>query len=279
MKRQEQKIKSKITEFKKAVYDHYKKEGRSFPWRENTDPWGILVSELMLQQTQTERVMVYWTRWMKKWPTAEALHKATLEEALKEWNGLGYNRRCRFVKDCARIVTTKLNGQLPRKPYDLIALPGIGPYTAGAIACFAYNFPSVFIETNIRAAVIHFFFQDEAEVEDRQLVPILEEALDRRDPRTWYWALMDYGAALKKLTPNPNRRSAHYSRQNPFEGSFRQIRGSLVRSLLAGGPLSAGDLRKKMDIKADEEDIYKALDSLKDDFLVAEKAGVYQIRE
>jgi A/G-specific adenine glycosylase len=269
----------KIGEFRRAVYGHYEREGRSFPWREEgCSPWGILLSELMLQQTQTERVSVYWLRWMKKWPGPEALHRASLEEALREWSGLGYNRRCRYLKDCARIITENLGGELPRSPGELARLPGVGPYTAGAVACFAWNYPSVFIETNIRAAGIHFFFHGREEVEDRELAPLLEGALDRENPRRWYWALMDYGAALKKLTPNPGRRSAHYARQSPFKGSLRQVRGSLVRALV-GGPLSLEELRRRMDVPAPEGDFYRALDALKDEFLVAEREGLYRIRD
>jgi A/G-specific adenine glycosylase len=266
-------------EFRKAVYAHYEKEGRVFPWRENTGPWGVLVSELMLQQTQTERVVVYWSRWMKKWPTPEALHRASMEEALREWNGLGYNRRGRYLKECARIISTALGGEVPRTPGGLSVLPGIGPYTAGAIACFAYNYPSVFIETNIRAAALHFFFEGREGVKDQDIFPLLEEVLDRKNPRKWYWALMDYGAALKKLTPNPGRRSAHYTRQSPFEGSLRQIRGSVVRALVSRGPLSAGELRERLDVPAAEEDFYKALGALRDEFMVAEREGLYCIRD
>jgi A/G-specific adenine glycosylase len=266
------------SEFRKLVYDHYKKEGRTFPWRENVSPWGVLVSEFMLQQTQTERAAVYWKRWMEKWPTAEALGQASLEEAMREWSGLGYNRRCRYLRECARIISTSPGGEVPRTPEELTALPGIGPYTAGAIACFAYNYPSVFIETNIRAAALHFFFPGREGVKDAEILPVLEKALDRKNPRRWYWALMDYGAALKKLTPNPSRRSAHYTRQSAFEGSFRQIRGSVVRALVKEGPLAAGELRERMDVNAGEEDFYKALAALEKEFMVAERGGIYRIK-
>jgi A/G-specific adenine glycosylase len=233
----------------------------------------------MLQQTQTERVVDYWTRWMKKWPTPEDLHRASLEEVLREWSGLGYNRRGRYLKECARIIAVTLGGKVPQIPRELVRLPGIGPYAAGAVACFAYNYPSVFVETNIRAAALHFFFKDREGVKDRELYPMLEAALDRKDPRKWYWALMDYGAALKKLTPNPSRRSAHHHRQSPFEGSFRQIRGSLVRALVSGGPQDAAALRGRLDVRAEEEDFYKALDALERESIVAEKGGVYRIRD
>ncbi|MDR3114029.1 MAG: A/G-specific adenine glycosylase [Treponema sp.] len=263
--------------FKDSIYAHYARAGRVFPWREPTSPWGVLVSEFMLQQTQTERVVPYWERWMYLWPTPEQLHQASLEDALREWSGLGYNRRCRYVKECARILTEDHRGQVPKTPEELLPLPGIGAYTAGAIACFAYNYPGIFIETNIRSAVIHFFFQDREGVKDAELIPILEASLDRENPRKWYWALMDYGAALKKVTRNPSRKSAHYVKQSPFAGSFRQRRGAVIKSLLSQGPAGIRELGKRTGIKA--EDLYEALQALKKESMVAEEGGIYKIGE
>jgi A/G-specific adenine glycosylase len=263
------------TEFRKIIYRNYEKEGRMFPWRQDPSPWGVLVSEFMLQQTQTGRVVPYWERWMRLWPAPEDLARASLEETLREWSGLGYNNRARRLRDCARLIAEDYGGIVPGLPEELRRLPGIGPYTAGAIACFAYNYPSVFIETNIRATVIHFFFKDRLDVSDAEMLPILESTLDRKDPRKWHWALMDYGAALKKITPNPGRRSAHYTRQSPFQGSFRQIRGRLIRSLVSDGPASPQDLGKRTGIEA--QDVYKALEALQKDAMVAENGGIYRI--
>jgi A/G-specific adenine glycosylase len=267
-----------IKAFKEAVYANYKKEKRIFPWRTDTSPWGILVSEFMLQQTQTERVVECWKNWMEKWPSPKLLHRASMEEALQVWGNLGYNRRCFFLKDCARRITNEYDGKVPDSPKDLEALPGIGPYTARAVPCFAYNIPAVFIETNIRAAVLHFFFKDRDKVNDKELMPILQSALDHEDPRTWYWALMDYGAALKKLTPNPNRRSAHYSRQSPFEGSFRQLRGAVVRALAQDGPAGTKELQRRSGIESDE-DLYLVMEALEKEQIVAESKGIYRIKE
>jgi A/G-specific adenine glycosylase len=264
-------------EFRAAVYAHYKREGRSFPWRRRISPWGVLVSEFMLQQTQTGRVVPYWERWLKRWPAPADLAAASLEETLREWSGLGYNRRGKNLKECARIITEKHGGAVPRTPEELLPLPGIGAYTAGAVACFAYNYPSLFIETNIRAAVIHFFFQDAEEVSDAELLPVLEHSLDKENPRRWYWALMDYGAALKKITSNPNRKSAHYARQSRFEGSFRQLRGALIRSLVSRGPAAAEELIRRTG--EEPERLYKALESLEKDAMVAEQGGLYRIQD
>ena len=267
-----------FAEFKEIIYGAYEREGRTFPWRENTEAWGILVSEFMLQQTQTGRVVSYWKKWMEKWPSPVCLAGASLEEVLKEWSGLGYNRRARHLKECARIIVRNFEGKVPAAPQALLKLPGIGPYTAGAIACFARNYPAVFIETNIRAVMLHFFFQGRDGITDREIMPLLEEVLDRDNPRKWYWALMDYGAALKKLTPNPSRRSAHYSRQSKFSGSFRQIRGSLLRSLVSRGPATAEELRSGLDVPTAEQDFYRALEALGKESMVAEEGGTYRIK-
>jgi len=271
-----------IREFKKAVLDFYEAGGRSFPWRYagTPDPWGVVVSEFMLQQTQTRRVVPYWERWMELWPRPADLAAAPLETVLKEWSGLGYNRRAKRLRDCAAEIAARHGGTVPREPETLLTLPGIGPYTAGAVACFAWNHPAVFIETNIRAVLLHFFFRDRTGVGDGELVPVLERTLDRANPRTWYWALMDYGAELKKLTANPNRRSARYAKQSRFEGSFRQIRGTVIRILSAEGPQKKAAFRRAVqgalkDMR--EEDYRRALEILEKEMMVTEEGGVYRI--
>jgi A/G-specific adenine glycosylase len=271
---------SRIAAFRKAVLDYYEISGRhTLPWRLNTAPWPVLVSEFMLQQTQIERVIPYWNRWMGLWPEPADLAAVPLADALREWNGLGYNRRGRFLWECARRITGEYGGVVPDSPEKLITLPGVGAYTAGAVACFAYDYPAVFIETNIRAALIHFFFAGRERVHDAELTGILKESLPEESlrgensPRVWYWALMDYGAALKKAAPNPNRRSAHYSRQSRIEGSFRQRRGAVLRSLVAEGPASAETLAERTGI--DPGGLYGALAALEKDFMIACDGGMY----
>ncbi|MDR2375907.1 MAG: A/G-specific adenine glycosylase [Treponema sp.] len=265
-----------ISAFQDAVYSHYRKEGRIFPWRKDIRPWGVLVSEFMLQQTQATRVVQYWGKWMEKWPSPKLFHKASMEEALRAWYGLGYNTRCYHLKDCARRIVNEYDGEIPDSPKDLEQLPGIGPYTARAVPCFAYNIPMVFIETNIRAAVLHFFFKDKTGVRDKELISILNTCLDLTNPRKWYYALMDYGAALKKLTPNPNRRSAHYTRQTPFEGSFRQLRGLVIKTLALTGQMGVEELMEHTGIDS-QDDMYQVLEALKNEQLVAERGGTYRI--
>lgn len=223
-----------IKEFQKAVWDYYHRNGRRFPWRETRDPYAILVSEIMLQQTQTERVVPKFLAWLDRFPTLESLAEASLEDVLKLWIGLGYNRRARFLRDAAQVIVTEHGGRVPQKESDLDALPGIGRYTARAVAAFAFDKPSVIIETNIRAAFLWWFFPEQENIPDSDLEPFIAAAQDV-PVRDWYYALMDYGSRLKKLVPNPSRRSRHHTVQSAFAGSRRQARGAILRYLTHHG--------------------------------------------
>ncbi len=206
----------------------YKKEGREhLPWRKTKDPYKILVSELMLQQTQVERVIPFYNRFLKTFPSARALARAPLSRVLQHWQGLGYNRRAKFLHQAAKILT--------REGWRGQKLPGVGPYTAGAVAAFAFNKPEVFIETNIRTVFFHHLFQGESlEVGDNELLPLVAEALkkSKMQPRDFYAGLMDYGSYLKKQGVRLNNKSKHYTKQSTFEGSARQLRGAILRELL-----------------------------------------------
>ena len=235
-----------VAEFQSMMLDFYHKEGRTFPWRETRDPYAILVSELMLQQTQTERVVPKYLAWLETFPTAADLAAAPFPQVLAVWSGLGYNRRAGYLQSACRQVVEEWGGAFPRTAGELETLPGVGPYTARAVATFAFGQPEVFIETNIRSVYLFFFFSDQEKVSDSQLMPLIQATVYHQDPRRWYYALMDYGARLKKSTANPNRQSRHYSRQSRFEGSLRQARGAIVRSLSRGGntPLSLEEMAR-----------------------------------
>jgi A/G-specific adenine glycosylase len=222
-----------ISLFQNTIYEHYHAHGRSFPWRQTTDPYHILVSEFMLQQTQTERVINYYGLFIEQFPNFRTLANAKLKDVLERWHGLGYNRRAIHLKKAAEEVMIRYQGKLPESFDEIVKLPGIGSATAGAILAFAFNKPVAFIETNIRRVFIHVFFQDRRDIRDGDILPFVKKTLDEDNPRQWYYALMDYGAMLKKNVSNPNRRSAHYTRQAPFEGSDRQIRGMIIRQLLS----------------------------------------------
>jgi A/G-specific adenine glycosylase len=199
----------------------------------------------MLQQTQVDRVIPFYTAFLKKFPTIKKLAYAPRKDVLRMWQGLGYNRRAKMLHDTAHIVCTHHNGRLPKSYEQLIALPGVGDYTAKAIRTFAYNEPEVMIETNIRAVFLHHFFPDEERVPDTQLLPYIADALKTEDPRVWYAALMDYGTHLKKHYVNPSRKSKHHTRQKPFKGSDREIRGAILRAVLRGEKVATLPFEKK----------------------------------
>ncbi|HUD11693.1 MAG TPA: A/G-specific adenine glycosylase [Candidatus Saccharimonadia bacterium] len=215
--------------------------GRDFPWRRDPTPYRVVVSEIMLQQTQVGRVERYFADWMRIFPDFETLAASPTENVLRAWQGMGYNRRALWLRAIAKTVQADWGGELPRDPAVLKLLPGVGTNTAGSIAAFAFQVPAVFIETNIRRVYLHEFFPDSDSVLDRELLPLIEATMDKANPRKWYWALMDYGAYLGRQVPNPNRRSAHYTRQGAFVGSTRELRGRVVAMLLVG-PRSESDM-------------------------------------
>jgi A/G-specific adenine glycosylase len=240
-----------IRRFQKEIYGHYKRNRRVLPWRETRDPYHILLSELMLQQTQVGRVIEKYREFLLRFPDIESVARASLRDILKVWQGLGYNRRALALKNLADIVVDRSEGMIPSDIEALKALPGVGGATAGAVSAFAFNKPAVFIETNIRSVFIHFFFRGRRDIQDSEIFPLVAQTLDVKRPRHWYYALMDYGAALKERHPNPGRRSAHYTRQSPFEGSMRQVRGMILRALVKQPGISEAALLKEINRDAD----------------------------
>ncbi|HEY0980214.1 MAG TPA: A/G-specific adenine glycosylase [Candidatus Paceibacterota bacterium] len=263
--------------FVKIVYAYYKAEGRhDLAWRQTTDPYKIAVSEVMLQQTQVARVKEKYKEFLKLFPNAKALAAASLADVLKVWTGLGYNRRAKFLKAMAETVLRHYKGKFPKTVSELETLPGVGHYTARAIATFAYNMPDVFIETNIRTVYIHHFFPESFElVDDKVLMPIIEETLDRKNPREWYWALMDYGSFLKTSGVKIHRNSAQYKKQSPLKGSVREVRGAIIK-VLASGPHTVSILRKK--VQFDTPRYNTAIAQLIAEHLIEKKGNTYQIK-
>lgn len=223
--------------FQNIVWRYYEQHGRhDLPWRipgpdGAFDPYRILVSELMLQQTQVQRVIPKFEDFIREFPSFEALAKAPLSRVIAVWSGLGYNRRAKFLWQTAGIITDSHNGMLPDTLSALVALPGIGPNTAAAILAYSFNQPVTFVETNIRTVFIHHFFATHGKVADSALMPLIAETLPRQRAREWFWALMDYGTYLKQTVGNLARASASYSKQSAFQGSRRQIRGYILRVL------------------------------------------------
>jgi A/G-specific adenine glycosylase len=219
-----------ISLFQGCIWQYYLEHGRTFPWRETDDPYRILVSEVMLQQTQVSRVVNKYNEFISTFPNFFKLAKAPLREVLRVWQGLGYNRRALALQRMAKEVITEFDGQLPSDPEVLQRFPSIGPYTAAAVAAIAFNKPTVFIETNIRTIFLYFFAKSD-QTSDRDILPLVEATLDRANPREWYYALFDYGAMLKHQRKDIPRPKQH--RQDCFKGSNREMRGHIIRLLLS----------------------------------------------
>lgn len=217
------------TSFKKIVWTFYKKHGRhQLPWRKTRDPYKILISEIMLQQTQVERCIGFYERFLERFPSAKTLATAPLSEILRLWQGLGYNRRAKMLHAAAKEIAK--NG-MPKSATGLEELPSVGPYTARAVAAFAFNEDDVFIETNIRTAVIYHFFPKRRKISDAEIAKVLAQVLPRGKSRDWYYALMDYGSYLKRSGVRTNGKSMHYVKQKQFRGSLREARGAVLREL------------------------------------------------
>lgn len=214
--------------FQDKIYASYREHGRPFPWRETRDPYKIVVSEIMLQQTQTFRVEKKYTAFIERFPDFKTLAGTSLQELYRYWQGLGYNKRALALREIAKTVIEEYQGRVPSDPDVLKKLPMVGSATSCSIVTFAYNIPTIFVEVNIRRVFLHEFLQGAENVSDRDIFPLVEETLDRKNPRDWYYALMDYGVLLKRLYPDPVKRSRHYAKQKPFEGSNRQIRGRIL---------------------------------------------------
>jgi len=257
------------------VLAFYREHKRPMAWRETVDPYCILVSEIMLQQTQVERVSLKYPEFMARFPDFPALAAASPADILPVWQGMGYNRRAIALQRCAARVVENYDGQLPRDPAILVTFPGIGKATASSIAAFAFNLPVVFIETNIRRVFIHFFFRDGETVSDDEILPLVERSLDRENPREWYWALMDLGTLLKKSVPNPNRRSTHYTKQSAFEGSDRKIRGEILRELVSQKQMTVADITGNQEKK--RERVIRILQSLETEGFVQKNGKYYEI--
>ncbi len=266
---------AQIRAFRKKIYDHYGREGRDLPWRRTRSLYRVLVSEIMLQQTQVERVLLKYKEFLAAFPDFPALAKAPLRTLLSVWQGMGYNRRALALRALALKVMNEHGGRLPSDTDKLIALPGIGKYTAGAVMAFAFNKPVVFMDTNIRRVYIHEFFHDRDNIHDEEIIPLVEQTLDAGNPRTWYNALMDYGAMLKKGHVNPNRKSVHYQRQSTFENSNRQVRGRILNVLVDESPLSAVRIVKK--IGMDPERVMKNLVQMEKEGFIRKKGRTFAL--
>lgn len=268
-----------IQQLQEAVYQHYNTHKRDLAWREVTadgtiDPYYVVVSEIMLQQTQVDRVKIKYAEFLERFPSLKDLAKAPVRDVLAAWQGLGYNRRALSLHQFAQRVMSEFQGSIPSDPATLETFKGIGPATAASIVAYAWDRPTIFIETNVRTVFIHHFFPDEQAVHDRDIQPLVEQTLDRAHPREWYYALMDYGTMLKKKHVNPSRKSAHYATQSKFEGSDRQVRGLILKMLTQIPRLHEDAFYES--IPRERTLIKRVLDDLEREGFITVRAGYYR---
>jgi len=280
---------------RRALLEWYKANHRPFPWRETTDPYPILVSEVMSQQTQLDRVVEPWREFVDRWPTVEALADAERAEVVGFWTDhrLGYNNRARYLHEAAEQVVTEFDGAFPREPETLQALQGVGPYTANAVASFAFGTGNAVVDTNVRR-VLHRAFDvpdDEGafEAAANALLPTGESG-------DWNNAVMELGGTVCGQTPRCDDEPCPWREwcvayatgdftapdvptQPSFEGSRRQFRGRVVRTLREHGELPLDELgpRVRVDYAPEGEHgrawLAGLLDDLADDGLVETQAG------
>ncbi len=260
--------------FQGVIWQHYRKHGRTFPWRETDNPYHILVSEMMLQQTQTARVISKYNEFVSAFPDVPTLASAPLRDVLLVWQGLGYNRRALALHRTAQQVMVELDGQLPSDPEVLQRFPGIGSYTAAAIAAIAFNKPTVFIETNIRTVFLHYFFERPEKITDSDILSLVKATLEKENPREWYYALFDYGAMLKRERKAITRVTQR--RQNPFRGSNREIRGRILRVLLTHESITTQELVKLLN--QNSERVRQILAQLQKEGLIEAADNLIRIR-
>jgi A/G-specific adenine glycosylase len=269
---------SGVQDFQQIVYAYYDRHGRhDLPWRQtqadgNYSPYAIVVSELMLQQTQVSRVILKYQQFLDVFPDQVSLAEAPLGDVLRIWIGLGYNRRAKFLHQAAQMIQRDFQGVFPSTLAELTKLPGVGANTAGAIMAYAFNEAVPFVETNIRTVFIHHFFPEQSAVDDKQILAMAAQVLDRQNPRLWYWALMDYGAHLKLTAGNASRASKSYNRQSAFHGSRRQLRGQVIR-LLTEQPLKLVDLQQMIS----DERLIVVLDALVQESLIQKRNDSFSL--
>lgn len=264
-----------VAEFTQTVWDYYRRHRRSMPWRDSLTPYFVLVSEIMLQQTQVPRVVPKFKGFISKFPTIESLAAAPLSAVLAEWSGLGYNRRAKFLWQAATQIQLRHGGQIPSTLPELVALPGIGINTAGAILAYAFGQRSVFVETNIRTVMIHHFFVDSKNVvSDLQLRQCVKSTMPDSNIREWYWALMDYGTYLKATQGGQLAKVKGYRKQSAFNGSIRQVRGKVIKALIES-PKNATLLQSTID----DPRLADVLQSLLKEGFIVQKQGQWHLTD
>jgi A/G-specific adenine glycosylase len=265
---------SPVTAFRRRILRWYERQGRDLPWRRTTDPYAILVSEVMLQQTQVARVIPFWEAFIRAFPTPGALARTALPDVLSAWKGLGYNTRARRLRDAAAAIVSDHAGAFPDDPAALQALPGIGRYTASAVLVFAFNRELPLVETNIRRVLITEGFAAETAT-PKELESVAARLIPPGRSRDWHNALMDYGATVATARATG---VAPVSRQAPFHHSRRWYRGKVLGLLLSrGGEAPVAELASDLSVTP-EYLVAEILPGLAADGLVAPaRRGLLQL--
>jgi len=264
-----------ISSFQAVILDYYRVHGRVFPWRETIDPYHILVSEFMLQQTQTSRVVEKYIEFITAFPDVFQLARSPFHEVLRLWQGLGYNRRALALHKTASEIVDRYDGKVPDDPVLLQQLPGIGEYTASAMMAIAFNKPAVVIDTNIRTVYLYFFFRDVKTIGKSKIVLMIEKTIDRDSPREWYYALFDYGSMLKR--DKKDLEAGKRRKQGTFRGSDRELRGTILRLLLDAEVMTEDQLLIRL--PSDNERIRRLLTQLHEEGLLEIRNGIVHIRQ
>ncbi|GAB3310494.1 A/G-specific adenine glycosylase [Haloplanus rallus] len=282
---------SELEAVRSALVEWYETDHREFPWRRTTDPYEILVSEVMSQQTQLDRVVDAWAAFLDRWPTVDDLASADRSEVVAFWSDqrLGYNNRARYLHEAAGQIVDEFDGEWPERPADLEALMGVGPYTANAVASFAFDAGDAVVDTNVKRVLYRAFgVEDDDEEFDR----VASELMPAGESRVWNNAIMELGGVACGKTPKcdaagcPWRRWCHayetgdftapdVPTQPSFEGSRRQKRGRVVAALSDREAMPLDELGPKVrvdyapDGEHGREWLRELLADLDDDGLVA----------
>jgi A/G-specific adenine glycosylase len=262
----------KIKRFQKKVLSFYEKNKRDLPWRTTTDPYKILLSELMLQQTQVKRVIFYYQKWIAKWPTIDALASASLPEVLQMWMGLGYNTRAVNLHSTVRTIVSEFKSDVIKAMKQYKELPGIGRYTSQAVQIFSSNADLVTVDTNIRRILINEFNLP-TKVADTELWDLAEKCLPLGKSRDWHNALMDYGSlhlTAQKTGIKPK------TQQSRFDGSNRQIRAKILRCLLQKS-MSLTEFENTFELE--QTRLKPILDKMIEEKIVVKRNTLYQLKE
>ncbi|MFW9929475.1 MAG: Fe-S cluster assembly protein HesB [Candidatus Thorarchaeota archaeon] len=261
-----------ISTFQNKIFSWWRNNKRSFPWRETTDPYKIMISEIMLQQTQTTRVIEKYLAFIQKFPTFDSLASAPPADVLSLWSGLGYNRRALWLQQASQKIISL--GYFPRTPENLRKLKGIGSYTSRSILIFAFNFDIATVDTNIRRIFINENFATES-TSEKEMLMIAYKLLPKGKARDWHNALMDYGSLVMTSTRTGIKSK---NKQPTFIGSSREYRGKVIKHLNEIGKASLEELFGISNLEREStEKIIKSL--IKDGLIIKEENIFYLPRK